>query len=200
ALPAGHGLLRGRRRRRRASRGAAGPGGGPALRAGAGALAEAPSGRGGQAVSPSAARRSRRLGLALLLALGVLPLAADSLPPQVHYENVPYNGRFTFLRLRFDPTYWRPGNYMWGLDLSWNHDYPRGETHLVKILGEVTNIEVNTASNILALDEPELFKYPIAYICEVGQWQMSEGEARGLHDYLLKGGFLIVDDFAGRDL
>jgi uncharacterized protein DUF4159 len=145
-------------------------------------------------------RRARRLALVLLLGAAVLPLSADSLPPQVHYENVPYNGRFTFLRLRFDPTYWRPGNYMWGLDLSWNHDYPRGENHFIKILSEVTSIEVNTAGNILALDDPELFKYPIAYVCEVGQWQMSEREVRALHDYLLKGGFLIVDDFAGRDL
>jgi hypothetical protein len=51
--------------------------------------------------------------------------------------------------------------------------------------------------NIIALDDPELFKYPIAYICEVGFLTLSDKELNGLRAYLLKGGFLIVDDFQG---
>ena len=51
--------------------------------------------------------------------------------------------------------------------------------------------------NILALDDPELFKYPVAYLCEPGFWTLTEAEVAGLRAYLLKGGFLIVDDFVG---
>ena len=50
----------------------------------------------------------------------------------------------------------------------------------------------------MKLDDPELFKYPVAYIIEVGWWQMTDSEAAGLRDYLHKGGFLIVDDFKTR--
>jgi hypothetical protein len=135
--------------------------------------------------------------LVLALASGGL-LAADGLPPGVSYENTPYNGRFTFVRIRFTPSRWGPGNYVWGLDLKWNHDYPRAESHFMKILKETTTLDPNMAGgNILALDEAELFKYPVAYLCEPGFWTLTEAEAKSLRTYLLKGGFLIVDDFAG---
>ena len=42
--------------------------------------------------------------------------------------------------------------------------------------------------------DPELLKHPIAYIVEVGYWNPSDDEVRALGEYLLKGGFLIVDD------
>ena len=50
-------------------------------------------------------------------------------------------------------------------------------------------------SNVFDLDDPELFKYPMAYISEPGFWTMSEAEVRGLRNYFLKGGFVIFDDF-----
>lgn len=144
--------------------------------------------------------RQPRRPLLLAVALGgLLPAAADTpRAPEVPYENQPYDGRYAFIRLRFDPSSWGPGNYYWGLDLKWNHDYPRGESHLLSILGETTTIDVNhDATNILALDDPELFKYPVAYLCEPGFWTMSESEVESFRAYLLKGGFVIVDDFQG---
>src|SRR3990172_8314976 len=47
----------------------------------------------------------------------------------------------------------------------------------------------------MALDDPELFKYPVAYIIEPGWWTMTDGEAAAFRTYLQKGGFVIVDDF-----
>jgi hypothetical protein len=51
--------------------------------------------------------------------------------------------------------------------------------------------------NILAADDPELFKYPVAYLCEPGFWTVTNEEAESLRNYLRKGGFLIIDDFVG---
>jgi hypothetical protein len=48
---------------------------------------------------------------------------------------------------------------------------------------------------VLDLDDPEFFRYPLAYLSEPGYWLPSPAEADGLRQYLLKGGFLIVDDF-----
>jgi hypothetical protein len=131
-----------------------------------------------------------------LIAVAALPGTADHrLPPDVSVENLPYNARFTFVRLRFTPAYWGPGPYMWGLDLKWNHDYPRAGVHLEKMLENLTNLGTNQGvENVFALDDPELFKYPWAYMCEVGFWTLTDSEAQGLRDYLLKGGFLVVDD------
>jgi len=50
---------------------------------------------------------------------------------------------------------------------------------------------------ILALDDAELFRYPVAYLSEPGGWEPNDREVQGLRNYLLKGGFVIVDDFDG---
>ena len=60
-------------------------------------------------------------------------------------------------------------------DIKWAHDYPRGERHFTKIVSELSTIRVRTdVSNIFSLDDPELFKYPVAYLCEAGYWRPSE--------------------------
>ncbi len=142
-----------------------------------------------------------KLRRAFLIGLVACLIAAtawsDVAPPEVPFDNVAYNGDFTFVRLRFNPTVWGQGPFYWGLDLKWNHDYPWAEDNLMKILEELTLIRPTmSGSNILDADDPELFQYPLAYICEVGYWDPTESEARSLRDYLLKGGFLIVDDFS----
>lgn len=104
-----------------------------------------------------------------------------------------YDGRFTFVRLRWDSG---SGGRWRGASNAWNHDYPRAEQNLMTILKDLTFIDANTdGSLILALDDPRLFKYPIAYMWEPGFWTMSDGEAARFREYLLKGGFAIFDDF-----
>ncbi len=134
-----------------------------------------------------------------LLILASLTQAADvPAPPDVPYENAPYNGKFTFARVKFRPSEWGPGRYEWGLDLKWNHDYPRAEQHFMKILAETTTIDPNDDGVIVALDEPAMFDYPVLYVSEPGYWQLNEKEAANLRAYLQKGGFLIFDDFFQR--
>jgi hypothetical protein len=134
-----------------------------------------------------------------LLAVGAAAQMSDvPAPPDVPYENSPYNGKFTFARVKFRPSEWGPGRYEWGLDLKWNHDYPRAEQHLMKILRETTTIDPNTESVIVGLDEPAMFDYPILYMCEPGFWTLNEKETSNLRAYFLKGGFVIVDDIFGR--
>jgi Domain of unknown function (DUF4159) len=141
-------------------------------------------------------RRVRRSPALALVMLTALPVAADvALPPGVTFENTPYNGLFTFVRARFTPSRWGPGNYMWGLDLKWNHDYPRADGHFMKILKETSGLLPNPDGNILAVDDPELTRYPVLYLCEPGFWTVNEKEALALRAYLKKGGFLILDDF-----
>jgi hypothetical protein len=78
---------------------------------------------------------------------------------------------------------------------AWAHDWPRGEEHLMKIMAEVTKLDVNPGGHIVSFQDDDCFKYPIAYLCEVGYMDLSKEEARRMAEYLLRGGFLIVDDF-----
>ncbi len=104
--------------------------------------------------------------------------------------NLRYDGRFTFARIRYT-VHRRSG---------WEFDYPTMERNLMTMMREVTALDAHVAgSNIFRLDDPELLKYPIAYLSEPGYWIPSDSEAAGLRTYLAKGGFLIVDDFMRRE-
>ncbi|MCA0374153.1 MAG: DUF4159 domain-containing protein [Gemmatimonadetes bacterium] len=109
--------------------------------------------------------------------------------------NVPYDGRLTWVRIRYQlPDF----SGMRGGGEPWAHDYPRGERHFTKIISELSTTRTRTLqSNILTLDDPQLSRYPIALMAEPGFWRPSDAEVNGLRNWLLKGGFIIFDDFAG---
>ena len=133
------------------------------------------------------------------------PAPGGSPPAPVQEANIPYDGRFTFVRIRTDvsggrgmPRSFLPGGRRgWGQP-PWAHDYPRAERNLARILTATTLLNTyEGGSNILTFDDPELHSYPLAYVSEPGFWWMDEAEEEGLRNYLLKGGFVIFDDFGG---
>jgi len=149
--------------------------------------------------------RRRRLLLptvaALLLVASMTALAQrfgfggprDSVRP---IPNAPYDGRFTFVRLNYTTL---PGGYFYGGLPAWAHGYPIAEQNLMRIMNEVSYLAPHIDEiNSVRADDPELFRYPIAYVIEVDWWDMTEGEVTNLRAYLQKGGFLIVDDFKVR--
>jgi hypothetical protein len=107
-------------------------------------------------------------------------------------EDEGYDARFRFVRLRWESgvTFGRRG-----MSNAWNHDYPRAELNLARILKELTLIDLNPEGRILALDDPEIFNHPILYMWEPGFWIMTDEEGARFREYLLKGGFAIFDDF-----
>ena len=110
--------------------------------------------------------------------------------------NIPYDGRFTFVRARYDTA---PGGYWYGGWPAWGHGYPVAEQNLMRIMNELSYLNPHTDEiNAIALDDPEIFKYPVAYIIEVDWWAITDREVASLRAYLQKGGFLIVDDFKPR--
>ncbi len=127
--------------------------------------------------------------------------------PSLEGGVLPYDGKFTFARLRYEMGmprgsggFFRRGGWR---EPPWAHDYPRAERNFMKILKEVTLIDPYlgpAGGSILGLDSPELFKYPVAYMSEPGFWTMTEAEAQNLRRYFQKGGFVIFDDFRGADL
>jgi hypothetical protein len=123
--------------------------------------------------------------------------------PQLEVQvqgNTPYDGRFVFVRLKYSAAFGRWGNWIGDGGVPWSHDYPEGEVHFSKILEELSFLNIRTdGSNILAIDDPELFNYPVAYMAEPGHWGVTEKEAVAFRKYLLKGGFVIFDDFRGQD-
>ena len=108
--------------------------------------------------------------------------------------NTPYDGRFTFVRLRYGP----PTQSV-SQRIPWSHDYPTGERHFMKILNELSYLNPHIEeTNIIGFDDPDVFKYPVAYMAEPGFLTLTDEEAVHFRDYLLKGGFVIFDDFSAQ--
>ena len=140
-----------------------------------------------------------RAGILVLAALVATPsvVEAQRFPGSgsTVIHNVPYNGQFTFVRLRFNPI------QSWSTrgDPKWNHDYPRAERNFMRLISELTAIQPYLdGGNVLSAEDPELFLYPVAYVSEPGFWTVNDEERENLRAYLLKGGFMIFDDFVGQ--
>ena len=109
--------------------------------------------------------------------------------PSVVGTKTPYDGRFTFARLRhgYDAGRGEP---------PWAHDYPRAERNFVRILKEITLVDPNLSeSNVYTQDDPDIFTSPFLYVSEPGFWTMNDEEMENLQNYVKKGGFIIFDDF-----
>jgi hypothetical protein len=148
--------------------------------------------------SPGARRATVAVTAIAVLLAGVAAIAQSFGGYRQRYTpiepNASYDGKFTFVRLRYGP----PVRFA-ALEIPWSHDYPLGEQHFMRIMNDITYLNPHlNQTDILPLDAPELFKYPIAYMAEPGYWDLSEEEATSFRAYLQKGGFVIFDDFAPR--
>jgi len=80
----------------------------------------------------------------------------------------------------------------------WTMDYPRSDRHLLQGIRRLTRIDTRSVEQVVSLDgTDDIYNFPAAYASEVGHWELPEKEAGQLREYLLRGGFLMVDDFHG---
>lgn len=109
-------------------------------------------------------------------------------------QAVPYDGNLVFTRLIYGSGL---GGFGFG-GAAWSHDYPAADKNLGAILDYISHARVRLdGTNVLDLDDPEVFRNPVLYVWEPGYWTIEASEAARLREYLLKGGFVIFDDFEG---
>jgi hypothetical protein len=145
-------------------------------------------------ISALVPRRWLHAGYVLFLILVVVAAAsAQRSGRDPGREDEGDDGRFRFVRLRWDSGMGGYGRR--GMSSAWNHDYPRAEMNLARILRELTLIDVNPEGRILSLDDPAIFNHPVLYMWEPGFWVMTDQQGARFREYLLKGGFAIFDDF-----
>lgn len=80
---------------------------------------------------------------------------------------------------------------------SWSIDYPKADQHFLFLLQRLSNVNSSPDEMAVKLTDPELQNLPFMYALEVGSMQLTDPEADSLRDYLLRGGFLFIDDSWG---
>lgn len=95
---------------------------------------------------------------------------------------------------RFGGGDWREGG------TSWTQDYPRADRHFSAALRRLTRIHVRSVEQPVNLDDgDDAFNYPWMNAGEMGDWKLTRAQAAALREYLLRGGFLMLDDFWGTE-
>src|ERR1043166_3391252 len=143
-------------------------------------------------------------GLVLVAVLGTWGILRAQRPfreyPGAEYENFPLppdwseKTEWTRARLRCPGISrgWRGG------DLNWTIDYPRSDRHLLQGVRRLTRIHTRSVEQVVDLDgTDDVYNWPMMYAVEVGHWSLPDSQARQLREFLLRGGFLMVDDFHG---
>jgi len=128
------------------------------------------------------------------------PLVADLGPQAPEVSQDPYDpaGRsFTFCRVRYRQVRREP------MGQGWRTDYPDADRNLMLRLSQLTTTPIRRTTHnepdhiIISLSDDELFGCPFIFMSDVGTVAFDELEAKRLREYLLRGGFLWVDDFWG---
>ncbi|MGH9901920.1 MAG: DUF4159 domain-containing protein [Pyrinomonadaceae bacterium] len=144
-----------------------------------------------------------------LLALVLMPAAGqrrlDELrgvaPPRMERREASSNsgqpaGEFTFARMIYNNQFTSYNRRRGG---AWAIDFPEADNHFITGIRDWagTNLRVSpTPEQVEILDE-RLFDYPLIYIVEPGYMDLTDEQAARLREYLLRGGFLFLDDFWG---
>lgn len=79
----------------------------------------------------------------------------------------------------------------------WAIDYPEAEYHFRQGVRRLTRINMADDSRHIELTDDALFDYPWLFAQQVGRWSLSDAETSRLREYLLRGGFMVADDFHG---
>ena len=131
--------------------------------------------------------------------LGLLPLVAQAqrgLRTAQLATPESFDGNFHYCRVVYR-------THPYGDGGSWSTDYPDADANLSIRLGELTKTRVSRLPTgepnhlIVRITDDELFGCPFTMMQEVGSFSLNAEEAERLRTYLLKGGFLWVDDFWG---
>jgi len=102
------------------------------------------------------------------------------------------DARFGGRRWRFGAGDWREGG------TSWTQDYPRADRHFAMALRRLTRVHVRSVEQPVNLDDgDDVYNWPWLVAGEMGDWLLTDEQAAKLRDYLLRGGFLMLDDFWG---
>ena len=102
------------------------------------------------------------------------------------------NAHFGGRRWGMSSTNWLEGG------TSWTQDYPRADRHFAQAVRRLTRVNARSSEQPVNLDEgTDVYNWPWLCAGEMGDWKLTDAQAVKLRDYLLRGGFLMLDDFWG---
>jgi len=136
---------------------------------------------------------SLALGLSTVLMAfqqdGFAPWDMEEIPAQTNEK-----AEFTFGRLRFATSGSTFGGWR---RLGWSEDFPKADRQFSEGVRRLTRLNARSTEKVLDLDSDEIFNWPWLYAVNVGRWNFTPAQSQRLREYLLRGGFMLADNFHG---
>jgi hypothetical protein len=81
---------------------------------------------------------------------------------------------------------------------SWTQDYPRADRHFAGAVRRLTRVHARSVEQPVNPDDvDDFYNWPWLAAGEMGDWLLTDAQCKTLREYLLRGGFLMLDDFWG---
>jgi hypothetical protein len=106
------------------------------------------------------------------------------------------NDLFTFCRLRHNSQ--KSGRRRNGGG-DWLTDYPDADLNFSYRLQQLTSLQVSPKGAVVDINPEQMRHYPFIYMIEPGHITLTDEEAKTMRDYMMNGGFIMVDDFWGEE-
>src|SRR5580765_3708776 len=152
-------------------------------------------------------QRIAKMAVVVAVAAGALAVAHaqqriwsgyyGSTPPKFPTATT-YDGSFNFCRAMFTSNRREKQ--------GWSTDYPGADINFSVRLAELTKVHVKLTTQgdeqvpdavVVRLTDDWLFKCSFTLMEDAGTARFTDAEVQRLHEYLLKGGFLLVSDYHG---
>jgi hypothetical protein len=121
---------------------------------------------------------------------GIIDMDGERFPPEDPHEKA----EWTFARYHYDMANFPYGRFRFQ---RWAADYPKSDRQFVVGVKRLTRLDARSKEHVIDAKSDEIYDYPWLYVEDAGAWNMTQPQADRLRQYLLRGGFFMVDDSHG---
>ncbi|HEV2523317.1 MAG TPA: DUF4159 domain-containing protein [Candidatus Acidoferrales bacterium] len=120
---------------------------------------------------------------------GIIDMDGERFLPENPHEKA----EWTFARFHYDLNS-QFGSFHFQ---RWAADYPKSDRQFVVGVRRLTRLHARSTEHVIDAKSDDLYDWPWLYVEDAGGWDMTNEQAARLREYLLRGGFLMVDDSHG---
>ena len=120
---------------------------------------------------------------------GIIDMDGERFPPENPHEKA----EWTFVRFHYDLGF-EFGRFRFQ---RWAADYPKSDRQFVVGVRRLTRLQARSTEHVVDAKSDELYQWPWLYVEDAGAWRLSQEQADRLREYLLRGGFLMMEDSHG---
>jgi hypothetical protein len=120
---------------------------------------------------------------------GIIDMDGERFPP----ENPNEKAEWIFARFHYDLDF-QFGRFRFQ---RWAADYPKSDRQFVIGVKRLTRLQARSTEHVIDAKSDEIYDYPWLYVEDAGAWRLTPEQAKRLREFLLRGGFFMVDDSHG---